>query len=119
MSNTKTCKSCNKIKSVSEFTKDSNTFDGIRTKCKVCQRKVNRKYYDKNSAQIIKRQKDRHKNKLSIERYGLTPDEISSLHNDGLKICYSCKRALDPTCFDELSVIAECRDCVESFCQEF
>ncbi|RLI47012.1 hypothetical protein DRO61_08505 [Candidatus Bathyarchaeota archaeon] len=91
MSDIKTCKCCNKTKKVSEFTKDSSTFDGIRTKCKACQRKVYSNYSERNKKAIANRVQERR----YLAKYGYTKEQLQQMIESGkYKICYSCNMIL-------------------------
>jgi thymidylate synthase len=111
MSDRKTCKCCNKTKEVSEFTKDSSTFDGIRTKCKACQQKVNRKYSQSNKEQLKQKAKERRLR----DKYGCTWDDWKKVENGDLKICYSCNMALPLDYFtysgERVKLTEKCKTC--------
>ena len=85
---TKECKACKTVKTIDKFNKDSSAYDGIRTKCKDCQRKVNRAYDLKNSDKRKAYQKTRYKHMTEL------PKDIKYYVNEGLwRLCYRCKVA--------------------------
>ena len=85
---TKECKACKTVKSIDKFNKDSSAYDGIRTKCKDCQRKVNRAYDLKNSNKRREYQKARYKRMTEL------PSDIKYLVSEGdWRVCYRCKSA--------------------------
>jgi len=59
---TKTCYTCKQTKSIDEFWKNKNRYDGCQIYCKICQRKVNDKWIASHPA-VQKEVRLRHKNK--------------------------------------------------------
>jgi len=50
----KKCPKCNKVCSLELFSKDSNTNDGLKCWCKICDNKHKREYHRKNKCKIYK-----------------------------------------------------------------
>ena len=62
----KECSCCHKVKPVSEFNKDNRAIDGLKSKCKQC----NKQYYQNNRENILKQQKQYNKdNKKKRKQY--------------------------------------------------
>ena len=62
----KECSKCHEIKSVSEFNKDNKSIDGLKSKCKQC----DKQYYQNNKENILKQQKQYNKdNKKKRKQY--------------------------------------------------
>ena len=63
----KICSRCKKNKSFSEFSKNKLTIDGYKNRCKGCDKKLSKDYYQKNKIRIRLNQKDHYqKNKIDI-----------------------------------------------------
>jgi hypothetical protein len=59
--NTKFCKGCDTEKDINEFWKDKTTKDGLRRRCKDCDKKKNKKSYGKNRKKRLINQKEYYK----------------------------------------------------------
>jgi len=74
----KTCSKCKKVKSLSEFYKDSSKKSGLRPDCKKCQNKIIKIYYIKNKSKKLKYAKQyREKNKSKIYNYQIKYRKIN------------------------------------------
>lgn len=54
---TKLCTKCGKVKSVSEFSKNSSKKDGLQSMCKECVRKYKQKHYAENKQYYLEKAK--------------------------------------------------------------
>ena len=57
----KECSVCHEIKPVSEFSKQKGNKDGIRSKCKECDKQHNKQYHENNAEKIREYQKQYNK----------------------------------------------------------
>lgn len=79
----KHCNQCGKDKPEFEFSLDKKSLDGLQSQCKICQRKYNRKYYQKN--------KQLERNKHLEREYAMLPGQyemILKLQNGVCAICF-------------------------------
>ena len=71
---TKTCTKCNKNKSIKEFSKKSNTKDGLNNRCKLCCKVIHKEYLQTNKgkkvlAKAVKKYKRTSKGKISQYKF--------------------------------------------------
>ena len=81
----KQCTKCNKLKSKSEFSKNSNNKDGLKYWCKKCDREYKRRYYRKNRGPV--------KRYFRYEETHRTVDGVKQ------KRCTKCKKWKDESKF--------------------
>ncbi len=105
----KQCTKCNKLKSKSEFSKNSNNKDGLKYWCKKCDREYKRRYYRKNRGPV--------KRYFRYEETHRTVDGVKQ------KRCTKCKKWKDESKFgkdryrkDGLG--DDCKDCVRAYMRE-
>ena len=55
---TKICKKCLKDKSLSDFSKNKNTKDGLQVNCKICVKEYKEQYYLDNKEKILEKSKE-------------------------------------------------------------
>ena len=58
----KTCTKCNQTKALTEFYKRSDARDGLQTRCKVCKKALDMKYYKANGNKVRARVRKRYEN---------------------------------------------------------
>ena len=84
----KTCKTCNKTKSLSEFGKHSQMADGHLNNCKQCVKERKAKYYQREKAKIQAKNKENYEKnkderlKKMKDYYSSHKDQIIEQHRD-------------------------------------
>jgi len=127
----KICNSCKQTKTVNQFFKNKDGKNGLRSSCKVCSKKVFKKWWIKNSKKQIARNKEwraknreiwldlqRKNQKKYRERY---PEKIKAhnfINNNGLRGSFckrcggrECLEAHHPDYFQPGLIETLCRDC--------
>lgn len=77
----KQCSTCNDLKSINSFRKNSYSKDGLRSKCKDCDSKTNEKYRLE-KADIIKNSKEKYKHKEIKTKAIYRKNNKEKLRND-------------------------------------
>ncbi len=102
----KQCTKCNKLKSKSEFSKNSKNKDGLRYWCKKCEREYKRRHYRKNRG--------------TVKQYFVYEESHRTIDGVKQKRCTKCKKWKDETKFgkdrsrkDGLDY--DCKDCVRAY----
>lgn len=85
LTNSSYCPSCEKVKSIKEFNKDKQTFNGFSTYCKLCNNKKGKTRY--------KLHKDEYKSYGLIKKFGITLEDYNILLNNQDGVCAICEKS--------------------------
>lgn len=95
----RSCLKCSEVKDETEFYKDRNRKDGLRTKCKVCWNEDSLTYYYTNKESLVEKRKDYHYRRT----YGISLEERDSKEarqNGRCMICNEEKALVVDHCHD-------------------
>lgn len=84
---TKLCTKCDQTKPVSEFYRLARAKDGLQYHCKVCQKGYVAAYY------AVQANADAKREKLLMERYGITVQQYESMFEDQGGVCAICGKS--------------------------
>jgi hypothetical protein len=95
----KTCSSCNELKPLKDFYKESRVKDGHMRRCKICHGLATAKYRMENP-EVYRKASSKYWNKSSkakrhnawLKRYGLTKEEYETMFNNQNGLCLICKK---------------------------
>jgi hypothetical protein len=90
----KECKCCKKVKSLEEFHVNKALFGGRFAECKVCHYAHSK--YDKNADEDVKARWSRYRHNSLVRKYGLEPEEYTTLLQAQSGGCAICESQTDP-----------------------
>ena len=97
----KTCKKCNISKALSEFNKQKDTYDGLRSWCKDCFNLNSLEWRQENPEQSKQNVREWHDENVDYDyrrtfslkkRYGITQEDFERLHNQQNGLCALCSK---------------------------
>lgn len=82
----KTCKKCLQNKDLSEFNRQKDTLDGLRTWCRICMQTYCKEWNAENATKTYVREKS------LKERYGITQEDFDRMMSEQNGQCAICDR---------------------------